>query len=238
MNRILVAVVTCHRFRARAQLLKDTWIPDVRDADVRFFFGRGAVDEPFPDEVRLDVDDDYHSLRRKVQLVFGWAAEQGYDHVFKTDDDVYVIPERLMRDFKGVAYQGRVRGPSRENDAPRIYGPSEAAFCSGFGYWLSRHAAQIVANAPDNGDWAEDRFVGNALARAGIRGLRDPNFKLWPPTMWGDSGGHVCHRANPKCSACQLMYGQASVICPHQRPDAIPFIHRHFRESAFIPTWL
>ena len=44
---------------------------------------------------------------------------------------------------------------------------------SGFGYWLSRRAMEVVAKARHNGDWAEDRWVANVLANAGIYGMND-----------------------------------------------------------------
>lgn len=231
--RRLIAVVTCHRYRGRAQAIRETWARDVSGADVRFFFGVNATEEPWPDEVRLDVPDDYDHLRHKVQAVFGWAVAQGYDWVFKTDDDVLVLPERLLNNFVAFDYVGRVREPSRENVAPRIYGDSERQFCSGFGYWLSARAARVVAEAPDNGDWAEDRFAGQALARVGLRPVHDRSILLWPPLS-----GHYCSLPNDKCTACALQYAQASVICPYARPDAVRGLYRYQREAGYIPTGL
>jgi len=235
--RRLIAIATCHKFRARADLLRHTWVPDVGDrADVRFFFGKsslGVDGKLWDEEVELDVPDDYEHFRYKIQAIFRWSIEQGYDFTFKTDDDVYVIPERLFEQFVGNDYVGRVRGPSQENVAPRIYGVSESSFCSGFGYWLSNRAARIVANAPDNGDWAEDRFAGQALFRAGINPYFNRGYLLWPPLS-----GHFCSRPNKECGACWAQYRTASVICPYARPDAIAILHRYYKDSGFIPTWL
>lgn len=232
--RRLIAIVTCHKFRARADVLRHTWAPDVGDqADVRYFFGSNALDEPWPEEVRLDVPDDYEHLRFKVQAMFAWSVSQGYDFTFKTDDDVYVIPERLFASFTSHDYAGRVRGPSQENVAPAIYGRNEAPFCSGFGYWLSNRAARIVSTAPDNGDWAEDRFAGQALFRAGINPYFNRGFLLWPPLS-----GHFCSHPNKECGACWAQYKSAAVICPYARPEAVPVLHQYYKESGFIPTWL
>lgn len=229
--RLLIAIASCGKFRARVQALRDTWIPAVKDMDVRVFLGHHA--EPGQDEVQLDVPDDYKHLRHKVQAMFRWAVDQGYDAVFKTDDDVLVLPDRLLSGFIRYDYVGRVRGPSRENDAPRIYGAAESNFCSGFGYWCSRRAAEIVANAPENSDWAEDRFSGNALARAGIKATNDPAMLLWPPLV-----GHYCSAPNEKCSSCLAQYAIASVICPHRRPETIPVLWKWYLEKGFIPTEL
>lgn len=206
------------------------------DADVCYFFGHGPLDfdgVQWPEEVRLDVPDDYEHFRPKVQAMFRWAVDQGYDFVFKTDDDVLVIPQRLFSGFTHHDYAGRVRGPSQENVAPQIYGRAEAPFCSGFGYWLSNRAARIVANAPDNGDWAEDRFAGQALFRAGINPYFNRGFLLWPPLS-----GHFCSKPNRDCAACWAQYRAAAVICPYARPEAVATLHGFYKESGFIPTWL
>lgn len=235
--KLLIAIVSCHRFRDRANVLRRTWIPDVHPAygeltvDVRFFVGQGGMDGIPDDETRLDVGDDYKSLRLKTQLMFRWAVEHGYDYIFKTDDDVYVIPERLIRDFKSWDYSGRVRPASNENDAPRIYGASETAFCSGFGYWVSNKAAQIVSEAPDNSDWAEDRFAGNAILRAGLKPHHDPNFNLWPPLM-----GHACSAPMGRCGQCLLVYKDSSVLCPYARPNILMTLHEEFKRSGNFPT--
>jgi hypothetical protein len=208
--KLLIAVITCHRFKDRADVLRRTWVKDVKGADVRFFLGHGGVGDVPEDEVWVNAPDDYKSLRHKTQMAFKWAVYKDYDFIFKTDDDVYVIPERLLNNFTGHDYSGRVRAPSCENDAPRIYGPKETMFCSGFGYWLSQRAAKVVAYAPDNGDWAEDRYVGNQLIPGGIKPEHDKEFKLWPPLM-----GHVCSAPLGTCPACLLQYSQASVEAMH-----------------------
>lgn len=230
--RRLIAIVSCHHYRSRADVLRDTWAKIASSSfDVRFFLGGGQPERD--DEVIIDAPDDYKSLRLKTQKVFSWAYAQGYNHIFKTDDDVYVIPKRLMDAFIMRDYVGRVRGPSRENVAPQIYGPGESSFCSGFGYWLSQGAAKIVAEAKDNGDWAEDRFVGNVLAQRGIRPIHDPNIMLWPPLT-----GHFCHLSNDHCISCRRQYQTASVICPYAKPGVISEMHKRYIETGVIPTWL
>lgn len=234
--RRLIAVVTCHKYRARADMVRRTWAAEVgpEQADVRYFLGEGGFDGPlWPEEVRLKVPDDYEHLRHKVQAVMAWAVKQGYDHVFKTDDDVLVLPQRLFEQFVQWDYSGRVRGPSQENIAPRIYGQAEAPFCSGFGYWVSARSAGVAAASPDNGDWAEDRFVGQALARAGIRPYHHRTHLLWPPMS-----GHFCTKPNKECGGCVVQYSGASVICPHGRPDAVATLWRWYKDTGFIPTWL
>lgn len=230
--RPLIAVVTCDRFRERASMQRRTWVKEAGAFDVRFFLGRDSQ-QVYDDEILLDVPDDYPSLRRKVQLMYRWAVDAGYRQILKTDDDVFIIPSRLAPRFRGQDYSGRVRGPSQENDAPRIYGASEVSFCSGFGYILSARSADIVASAPDNGDWAEDRFAGQALFKARIQPQHDTGFLLWPPP-WG----HFCTSPNTGCPACRAQYASACVVCPYAKPEyaerLYDFYHSH---GEFIPTW-
>lgn len=233
--RGLIAIVTCQAFRAKADVLRRTWVPLAKDFfDVKFFLGMGSG-QPASDEVYLDAADDYRSLPLKVQKAFSWAVAQGYDRIVKLDDDVYVLPEKLDKAIRSTCneYFGRLRAPSRENDAPRLYGPKESYFCSGFSYVVSARAARVVAETPWNTDFAEDRFAGNVLARAGFVGQYHPGFKLWPPL-----NGHVCAMPHGTCQACLFQYHDAVTVCPYAQPDAIEKIHQIFLETGAIPVHL
>ncbi|VVB51627.1 Galactosyltransferase [uncultured archaeon] len=164
----LIAIITCHgrKFLEQAESQRLTWVPECAKYgfDVRFFLGKSERPAR-EDEIYLDVDDGYAGLPAKVRAMFAWSVEHGYDYTLKTDDDVYIIPYRL--DKAPVAphdFVGRFRVPS---------GGYPAEYASGFAYWLSKKAAGHVANAPLNPDWAEDRYVANALAIEGIFGMSD-----------------------------------------------------------------
>ena len=225
--------MSCLKFRKRADTLRSTWVTDIGDrAEVFFFLGNTHSFDLRNDEVSLNVPDDYPHLRHKVQAMCHWAVKEGYELILKCDDDVYLIADRLFT-LKYYDYSGRMRHPSREQGGPEIYGPKESFYCSGFAYWLSRRSAAIVASAPDNGDWAEDRFVGNALAKYGIFPVHDTRFQLWP-SSYGER--HVCTRPNPNCEACRQVFGSAIVLCPHEKQEAILHLHRWWHETGFIPT--
>jgi hypothetical protein len=164
----LIAVVTCRKFRARADSQRATWVPEARAKgfDVAFFVGsEGPVERE--DEVAVDAPDGYHQLPLKVQEAFIWALSRGYTKVLKVDDDVYLDVERLEAPRDGVDYSGRVRGPSGEKPAP---------YCSGFCYWVSERAMKCVSSFKWDGDQAEDRWVGNVLLSYGIRPVPDYRF--------------------------------------------------------------
>jgi len=165
-----MAIVTCEKFKHRADAQRATWIPQIKGADVKFFLAKQPRD-PLPDEVFLDVPDDYKSLPIKVKHMFIWARANGYIRTMKLDDDTYVHPTRMLaalpydRDYVGFL-----------NATP------PRPWCSGFCYWLSARAMGIVADAPiPEGEWAEDRWVGGVLHQHGIYPSYDPRYSLIIP---------------------------------------------------------
>lgn len=166
----LVAIMTCHQFRDRANAQRDTWVKDIPEKlDYRFFLGKKDGYQPLADEVMLDAPDDYRNFPLKVQAMRRWARERGYTLVLKTDCDSYIVPERLIETIPTRDYVGRLRGPSDKYPAP---------YCSGFSYWNSAKALDALIATPWNGDFAEDRFTGNALLAAGIQPDHDPRFAV------------------------------------------------------------
>lgn len=165
--KTLIAVVSCCKYRNRADAQRSTWVPLVQGADVRFFVGNGPRAQRH-DEIQLDVRDGYHDLAFKVREVCRWALAQGYDYVFKTDDDVYIQPDRLLFSPPHCDYKGRVRPGTGGLCAP---------YASGFAYWLSRHSLGLLATARVD-DWAEDRWVGNTLERAGVLCAMEDRYKI------------------------------------------------------------
>lgn len=118
----------------------------------------------------LPVEDTYQALPAKVRAICRWALEQKYDFAFQMDDDTYVRPERLLSSgFEVHDYIGRFRGPSGGYPAP---------YCSGFGYWISKRAMEIVASQPLTSDIADDRWIGNILHDAGINGVMDGRYRV------------------------------------------------------------
>jgi hypothetical protein len=178
----LIAIVTCHshKYRDRAAACRVTWAQHAEACGytLKFFLGRAPSGEkPLPDEVFLDVRDGYADMPAKVQAVYAWALEQGFDYVFKTDDDVYLNMMALrVAPHAPHDYVGRFRGAS---------GGYPADYASGYGYWLSRKAMELIVAAKLTDDTAEDRWVANTLAAAGVAGYSDDQSYLacYPPTL-------------------------------------------------------
>jgi hypothetical protein len=132
--------------------------------DVRFFYGRGANRQPLPDEVFLDVADDYRSLPYKTKGMCAWAGGR-YDFIFKVDDDTFVwVNNLLSSEFERCDYVGCVNASK-----------PHAQYATGLGYWLSAKAAGLVANARPNND-LEDHWVGSVLRNAGIMPKHDERY--------------------------------------------------------------
>lgn len=167
MQKVLIAVVTCHKYRDRADAQRATWVNDAK-CDVRFFLGGGEKQRD--DEVILDVDDGYEGLPEKVKAMFRWALEQEYQMALRMDDDVYLRPERALECAPfGLDYSGRVRGAS---DMMHPW-----PYCSGFCYWLSDVAMRLVVNSSVT-DQAEDRMVGRIMFEAQIDPVHDGRYVI------------------------------------------------------------
>lgn len=204
--KILIAIMSCSAYRARAEACRETWAGtvDPATADVRFFFGKGTTSQ-HEDEMVLDVPDDYRNFPLKVQAMRRYAYDRGYDMVYKADDDSYVRPERLLQAVpEGQDYVGRLRGPSGNYPAP---------YCSGFGYWLSRRAIEKLLTVEWNGDIAEDRFTANALLQFGIRPCHDPRYSVVWSKANALSGREAPLQGNKVIAACE--YGPNEMRAVH-----------------------
>jgi galactosyltransferase len=207
-KRPLIAVVTCRRFRPRADAQRATWVPFVQGADVRFFVGGGSKERS--DEVVLDVGDGYCSLPYKSRAVFQWALERGYDHVCKMDDDVYVVPGRLLQGDFRRDYVGCLNYPD-DGSAP---------YASGFVYWLSRRSMEVLVKA-DIKDWAEDRWVGYTLNDAGIFCSLDRRYVII----------NSLNPENPTTGTEAPLATNAIVAAAELEPAMMQRVHREWNES-------
>lgn len=190
-QKILFAVITCGKFKDRADAQRETWVIEAKKfsyVDVKFFLGTQDR-EPLPDEVFLDVDDSYLGLPQKVQCAIQWARENDYTKMVKLDDDVFVFPDRLLASIPRADYVGQING--------------EPPFCSGFCYWLSWKAMKYISAAelPDDPQVGEDRFVSTVLRDHGIRPTGDPQIytaSCLPRTADVNSNTKACAEFTPE----------------------------------------
>lgn len=167
MARILIAVVNCRGRQNWAQAVRDSWLPMMlaEGVDVEFFVGRG--DTPVEGVVELDCDDSYQGLPDKVREIFRWALAKGYDYVLKCDDDVVLLPKRLLA--SGFDQHDFV-GHEHAKGSPVPYG---------FNYWVSRRAMEIVVNEPlPAGSNNDEAWVTHTLRRETIYLHHDGRYCL------------------------------------------------------------
>ena len=194
-QKVLIAVPACHMYQygqwhdqkidhvdkvsnARVEGIRATWQKDVRAfsryVDMKFFYGNppNGNDELLhgrkPDEIFLNVPDDYAHLPQKVQAIYRWALAHGYDYVFKADDDTFIYLDRLMSSgFERHDYIGYCSPDEQRN--------RERYASGGPGYWISKIAMELAVAATVD-DWAEDRWVGKVLRTKGIMPVRDVRY--------------------------------------------------------------
>jgi glycosyltransferase involved in cell wall biosynthesis len=188
--RVLIAILSCHKYAERRQLQRSTWIQHLPEHfDYRFFVG-----EPFTggaqDEVCLPVPDDYDNLPLKTRAICNWAYQRGYNSVFKIDDDTFVMPDRLVK--PDADYTGHLR-----IDAPHNSGVNYAR--GGCGYWLSRRSLQCLIDAPELlKPGIEDGLVGKALLRCGIAPQHDARYEAAPHNVPNQDNDIItAHCPNP-----------------------------------------
>eukprot|EP00300_Choanocystis_sp_HF-7_P033231 c45534_g1_i1.p1 GENE.c45534_g1_i1~~c45534_g1_i1.p1 ORF type:complete len:377 (+),score=85.59 c45534_g1_i1:42-1133(+) len=138
-KRVLLAVMTAPANVANRLAIRDTWaslthhnslygystIKYNLKMEVKFFVGQSDSEpiahdvdtevETFPDMVKLaDLHESYHNLTRKTALMMAYAHTQGYEVMFKLDDDDFVQVDLFaaaLHQIKDTTdlYWGRIR---------------------------------------------------------------------------------------------------------------------------------
>ena len=179
MDKVLIAVKSCFADRDGGfhDPIRKTWGSQLPpNVDLRFFVGSPSLVRATEclqrDEICLQVGDDYHSLPWKTKAILGWFLGRDYEYIFLCDTDSYVmLPKLITCGFENYDYMGVNTWPwgeTRAYDAPNRDGvvthlPKCYGWASGgFGYFLSRKAAEFVAKETPQ-IWAEDMFVGQVL---------------------------------------------------------------------------
>ena len=132
----------------RRLAVADTWWKDLgayHNVTGKFFTG-----------AELGCSDKFVDLPEKNRRMCRWAVDNGFDRMFRCDDDTFVHVDRMVR--QTLEFEGDYAGWD----------------CGGFGIggagvWLSRKAMEIVASSDwEAGEWRDDAFIGAALKTHGI----------------------------------------------------------------------
>lgn len=214
--RVLIAIESCQRYRLGPvhDAIRETWFKNIHVTDKRFFYGMDtsmSLQCDDPDTTGLNCLDDYNSLSLKTQAICRWALERDFDFVFKCDTDTVLNPwEFVFSAFPSPPdYLG---GENADVNVPG-FPPNRIEFCSGgAGYWLSKKALTIVADAPIIKTSAEDVFVADALLKYGIKPTFHPGYR-WRPGAVIDKDVVTLHLS----SASQKKYEPSQMYEAYQQ---------------------
>jgi hypothetical protein len=143
--------------------------------------------DPMTRILTLPVPDTYEALPSKIHAAFAWihSNRPGTVGVFKTDDDMLFDIEALVSNINantetpywgvqiGVCTAGAIaekRIKARFIDTSLRPSHQKAAYCYGWGYWISMAALPvIVAAATDyKTSFLEDVCTGFVMNRVGV----------------------------------------------------------------------
>lgn len=202
--KIIVGVLTKSEMTQRRRACEDTWFCRLRQANnvtALFLTGMNEMDGSYVegDTLLLASRDDYMALAYKTKAFCQWAMTQEFDYLFKCDDDTFIATDRFLEyqpegDYIGV-------------DPCDHINPKFAS--GGAGYWLSRRAAQIVADMDVKAicsrekckPCSEDLVVYHALMEKGIKFVQDKRFQAWnQPHRHPHAANEIitCHYIKPE----------------------------------------
>ena len=148
---------------------------------MKFYSARDMGVPPEADQVKTDYKGYLtvpgENLSYRVRELARWALADGYDYVFKCDDDTYVWVDRLLASgFERWDYCGF----SHDWHTPRFAS-------GGAGYWMSRRAMGVLAAQEDAFEPHDDVWVGAVMERDGIVLAHDSRYQPeLPHVLRGD----------------------------------------------------
>lgn len=134
----------------RQSAVRETWFKDCevhKNVIAKFFTGQ-----------ELGCPDDHVHMPHKMRAICRWMVENGFDLMYRPDDDTFVRVDRLVR--QGMGLSGDYAGV--EQGGFLVGGP---------GIWMSNRACRLVATAelPDwSTEWRDDAWMGQVLRSHGI----------------------------------------------------------------------
>lgn len=211
-KKLLIAlpVKTTPIYTERMEWCKETWL---KDSPVDW---KGFTDEELG-LIEIDQHDNANDPIRtwRTKLMSQWAYDNGYDYMFRVDNDAYVWLHRLLAcGFEKHDYQGWCL-------------PGGTAH-GGIGFFLSRKALSVVKDAPieryRDGKFWGDLWAGTQLKKAGIDCHRDTRFL--------DGSTDYAHHGNIFADELPLDHPYIS-IHPVGTFENMKAIHERFKD---LPT--
>jgi hypothetical protein len=209
MTRTLIGVISYagDAENGNHDAIRDTWGKDVKaaGADLRFFIGRRSqrfipkADEvcidwqqtrpcnhPFYENVDGCCEDFWQVLTKNV---LRWSIQREYDFTFLCENDVFIVPHKLMAcGFEKYDLTGHfdpIGTPIGQKTTYDIYGHRVYPWPDASGYFVSKKAAEIIIQTqPDH--WFIGMYAGQALGPAIERGELTATEPLgfWQNSSW------------------------------------------------------
>lgn len=170
--KVLIAVISYSydAIRGSHQAIRETWGKDVGSADLRFFMPQ--VEYVLQrDEVFVDVPGDYDHISQEVQEILRWSISKDYDFTFLCCNDLFCIPNKLfscgfeLYDYSGIFYPPNIYiGTTFTFDCNQTPFPNTYSWVNGgFGWFMSRKAAELVVFVESKYKSAGDIYIGQVL---------------------------------------------------------------------------
>jgi len=166
----------------KRRFISRTWgkiAHDHPEIDLVYLIGRPELKQPLREgnHLYLPCQDGYMQLPQKTRWFCLWAL--GYTTIpwlFKSDDDTYIRPERLVEYCKQKSYEKHWLIGCRGGRG------TKANLQGGAGFLLTRHAAMMIAAHCTKLEGAEDRQARYSMQQAGVR-FRHCSYFYYRPSV-------------------------------------------------------
>lgn len=215
----IICVITSNNTAHKRTGIANTWFKTVPN-NIRKYFVIGVPGTQLylkNEEIRVDADDSYLWVTRKLIKTLEVLSTQDFERAFICDDDTYAHPQRLIEIDQehqklGNQYVGQeIRGANSQ---------FEPYASGGAGYLITKTAIEKALH--DRWFWhvsercdqfdvdqrAGDQLLGNALRKSGIKVTHDHRFQSQPQLQpMPDNNIATCHYMSP-----EMMLGNFSLL--------------------------
>jgi|HubBroStandDraft_4_1064222.scaffolds.fasta_scaffold02564_5 hypothetical protein len=158
----LIAVSSCQRDIPIHAVIDETWGAVAKEYGIPYIITVGDPLNRLP--------DDWYHLACKTHWNVRRALEQGCEWMFQGFVDTFISIRRLANAYADLPVHADIIGNYF------FHGVEDGGPCGGSGYWLSRRAMEVIAQADPTDVKSEDIWVARVLSEAGLKGFHDPRY--------------------------------------------------------------
>jgi hypothetical protein len=193
--KILITIMSCHRYAFRRKACRDTWLKHLLP-DMEYFFMVGRGDGPLePDVVKLDADDGYGALWKGHAGTVHAVNHFKFDWLFRVDDDTFAVPSRLPSLIKSFGSSAEMIGADWTAEHTWGTGGAGLLFSRRVVEYQATHGVWTGCTDGDDG-WmcACAREIGAGYHWSG-RLKHHRHLRVWPAP---ENDIVTCHYATPE----------------------------------------